>query len=186
MKPGLAIALTAGVLAAFAGCDRSHDLPTTAPSTTAPASVPPTVTAVVVTGKTSLTSVGETTQLSATASYSDGTTRGITGEAQWASSDPAALSVSPQGLVTVLRFGLVYVSATYETEAGAQAVEATPAGSFAVSGRAREPGNGTIVGGRVVEPGRLTCRSGSSRPPRHTRASRRACWTGTRSTSDPV
>lgn len=184
MKPVLVIALTAGVLAGLAGCDRSQGLPATAPSTTAP--IPPTVTAVVVAGKTSLASVGETTQLFATASYSDGTTRGITGEAQWASSDPSALWVSPQGLVTVLRFGQVYVSATYETKVGGQAVEATPAGSFVVSGRVREPANGTTVGVRVVEPGRVTCRSGSSRPPPHTRASRRACWTGIRSISDPA
>lgn len=183
MKPALVVALTAGV-AGLAGCDRSHGLPATAPSTTAP--TPTTVTAVVVTGKRSLASVGETTQLWATASYSDGTTRGITGEAQGASNDPSALSVSPQGLVTVLRVGLVYVSATYETKVDGQAVEATPAGSFVVSGGVRERGNGTIVGVRAVERGRVTCRSGSSRPPPHTRASRRACWTGRRSTSGPA
>jgi hypothetical protein len=137
MKPALVVALTAAVLAGLAGCDRSPGLPTTAPSATAPA--PPTVTAVVVTGKTSLASVGETTQLCATASYSDGTTRGITGEAAWASSDPSALSVSPQGLVTVLRFGLVYVSAKYETEVGGQAVEAIPAGSLVVAGPSHIP-----------------------------------------------
>ena len=129
MKPALVIALTAAILAVLEGCDRSVRIPTTTPSATTTAPVPPTVTAIVVTGKTALASIGETAQLCATASYSDGTSRGVTGEAMWASTDPATLAVSAQGLVTVLRFGLAYVSATYETKVGGQAVEATPAES---------------------------------------------------------
>jgi uncharacterized protein YjdB len=85
---------------------------------------PAIVTEVLVSGKTSLSVLGETAQLTAVGKFSDGSTRGITGEALWTSSDPSVLAVSAQGLVTAVRFGQAYVSATYDTKTGGQTIEA--------------------------------------------------------------
>jgi hypothetical protein len=157
MKLGL-VAVLAVALAGLAGCDRSKStLPTapTAPPVTPPTPPPsaPILSRVSVTGKTSFTSVGDTAQLTAIAAMSNGTTQDVTGEASWKSSDPSVFSVSPTGLVTVVRFGLVFVSATYQSKIAGLSIQATPAGSFIVSGRLREPGAGGIAGATVHESG---------------------------------
>jgi len=83
-----------------------------------------TVIEIVVSGKTELSVIGETTQLTATGKFSDGSLRGITGEALWTSSDSSVLAVSATGLVTVVRFGHAYISATYDAMSAGQTIEA--------------------------------------------------------------
>jgi hypothetical protein len=122
----LLVAALAVAVAGLAGCDRAVSAIPTAPTALSSPAAPaaPAAIAVAVSGRTQLSVIGETTQLTATALFSDGSRRGVTGEATWTSSDPATLSVSATGLVTVVRFGRAFISASYDTRSAGQTVEA--------------------------------------------------------------
>jgi len=85
---------------------------TITPTTTASA----TVTRVAITGNVTLARIGETTQLTATATLSDNTTKDVTSEGNWYRGDPRIVTISASGLVTVAGFRLhvdfVHVSVT--------------------------------------------------------------------------
>src|SRR6187455_1312548 len=66
---------------------------------------------------------GETRQLFATASQSDGVSIDITNLATWQSSSPSTATVSPSGVVTAAAEGPVEVSATYKTMKGSLRVD---------------------------------------------------------------
>jgi hypothetical protein len=102
------IALTA------AACSKDS-APPTAP--TPPAA---TVTAVTVTGYngTPLNRRDQTVQLSASARYSDGTTRDVTGSAAWRSDNPGVAEVSNSGLVTARGDGEATIAADLQGTAG--------------------------------------------------------------------
>jgi hypothetical protein len=144
-----ALALLVAVSACVGG-DRTFPNPT-APSPT-PAPAPPAVlaTQVRIAGNTSLTAVGETSQLTTSASFGDGTEKDVTAETIWTSSDPTVATVSA-GLVTVQRFGATTVGARYQNRFHAVVLRPTPAGTFVVAGRAREPGQGGIAGVTVTD-----------------------------------
>jgi hypothetical protein len=70
--------------------------------------------AVTVTGAPSTLTLGHSQQLTATASYVDGSTGDVTGAVQWTSSNPAAVSVDATGTITALSTALTdsaYISA---------------------------------------------------------------------------
>lgn len=79
-----------------------------------PTSSSPTVTSIAVAGVTTLSGVGQTAQLTATATLSDGTTQNVTALATWASSNTAIATVSSGGLVTAVTSGSVTITATYQ------------------------------------------------------------------------
>jgi hypothetical protein len=112
----------------------------------------PSVRTLRVSGLATLSSIGETSQLRATAIFSDSSTRDVTSEATWRSVNPSVLTVSPTGLVTVVDYGASTVEATYERGGASFQVVATPPGSFVVFGRVREPGQGGLDGVRVFDP----------------------------------
>lgn len=114
------------------------------------------VTALTITGNTVLTAVGETAQLKATATFSDRTVNDVTAEASWTSSDSSVVSISASGLLMVLRFGAVVISARYETSYTTVLVRPTPAGTFVISGWVREPGQGGLGGVTVTDPATQT------------------------------
>lgn len=62
--------------------------------------------------------VGQSVQLSATAVRPDGSTRSVTTEAAWQTSNVTIAIVSPVGLVTALAPGHAQVRATYEGQSG--------------------------------------------------------------------
>jgi hypothetical protein len=140
-----------------AACDRSKSvvIPTAPTPPATPPVVTPSVTAISIQGKTQLTAVGETTALTATASLSDGTTKNVTTAVQWSSSFPATVSITPGGLATALRLGASSVGALYNLAGGSKfasvSVQVTPPGTFAVTGRVREPGSSGIPGVQVRE-----------------------------------
>ena len=98
-----------------------------------------------------LSAIGETAKLTATASLSDGTTLDVTAAAQWISSNASTLSVSPTGVLTVMRFGQSYVYATYQNKSSTLSVRATSPGTFVVWGRVGEPGTSGLAGVQVEE-----------------------------------
>lgn len=91
-----------------------------------PSSPTPTVTSVRVTGTSSLTAIGQTSQLTATAIWSDGTSRVVTTEATWQSSNTTVLAVSASGLVTANGLGEADVRASYADMTGLLRVTVRP------------------------------------------------------------
>jgi hypothetical protein len=94
-----------------AGCGASSD--STGP--TSSATSPPTVVSITVTsGSGSLSAVGQTRQLTAIATMSDGTTKDITATATWTSGNTTVASVSSSGVVTAVGSGTVTVTVSYQ------------------------------------------------------------------------
>lgn len=137
-----------------AGCGESTTSPTaltpSGQSSPAPAPVAPTITGVRLTGRSALTAIGDKTQLTALATYSDASTKDVTGEATWTSDQPALFAVSA-GEVTAVGFGIGGIVARVGTRQGYLQVAATPPGTVLFWGRVREPGLGGMAGVRVVE-----------------------------------
>jgi uncharacterized protein YjdB len=94
-------------------------------SSTAPSAV----SSVTVTGTPP--AVGASSQYSATATMSNGTTEVVTTSATWTSSNPDIATVTPGGLVTAIAEGTVTIQATFDNISGTtQAAVAAPAASL--------------------------------------------------------
>ncbi len=130
------------------GGDKSTPTPTTP---TSPSTPSPTVTGLSITGNLTLTAVGETSQLMATASLSDNTTKDVTTSGRWQWGDSRVITISSGGLVTVVGFGATWISFVYQTRGATGNVMATLPGTFAIGGRVREPGVGNLPNVTVVD-----------------------------------
>ena len=131
--------LFAAVAAALSSCGRNTSVPTgpsnlvsvkvVAPSTIAP---------------------GSTAQLSARATYTDGSSQDVTAAVQWHSSDTSILTISATGLASGIQIGEVYITAASSTGVGAtQSIVVVPAGTFRLSGQVT--GFGLPVNGALVQ-----------------------------------
>jgi uncharacterized protein YjdB len=85
---------------------------------------PSTVSAVAVSGTPP--AVGATSQFSAMATLSDGTTQDVTNLATWVSSNTDEATVSSAGLVTGVGAGTVTIQATYQSVTGSDQITLTP------------------------------------------------------------
>jgi len=133
-------------------CGSHPTSPTTPTPPPSPAPPPaPTVTRLSITGNGQLTRLGETSQLTATATLSDNTTKDITSSVTWMVADARVVNISSLGLLTVLQFGATSVSVLYQNRGAGLTVTATPPGTFVISGRVREPGAGGIANVEVVD-----------------------------------
>lgn len=85
---------------------------------------PPTISSIAVAPQTgaSSTYTGDTLQLTATAKYSDGSTKDITAVATWASSNSAVATVSASGQVTSLTAGQSSISASLSGVSGSDSL----------------------------------------------------------------
>jgi len=107
---GLAcLALVFGLVA----CDTTTPTPPTAPTSTLPA-----VATVAITGLPTTLTVGQSVQLTASATLPDGTRLNATGQVTWQSSATAVASVSSAGLLTILAPGEADVTATLQSVHG--------------------------------------------------------------------
>jgi hypothetical protein len=92
----------------------------------------------------------------AVATWADGTTRDVSAEiSSWTSRDPSVITVSSSGVATAVGFGAARIEARYgppDSGVWAAIISVTPAGTVAVIGDVREPGQGTLAGVRVFEP----------------------------------
>jgi hypothetical protein len=140
-KAALALALAA------VGCSDSP----TAPSSLSRA-VQPDVVMLSISGSVSLSAIGQTSQLTATARLADGSTRDVTLESQWRSLDASVATVSSIGFVTVVAFGLTRIEASHGSRTATTMVAAWAPGEFGVMGRVREPGLSGLGGVRVRDP----------------------------------
>jgi hypothetical protein len=106
----------------FGGCMLLSSCGGSSPNETAPSPLSPTVSSVVVSGSTTLTSIGQTVQLTATAMLSDGSIQSVTSTAAWQSSNASVATVSPSGLVTAVASGAVTITATLQAKSGTASV----------------------------------------------------------------
>lgn len=137
----VAIAVLMAISAAACGSDRVGN----------PTQPTPTPTLVTVAG----TATGsEPFPLTATAAFSDGSSRDITMMASWESSNPQLATVSSTGVVTALGNGQVEFRATYQAVVGRLQLEVSvppPPPTYVLSGIVREAGTlRAIAGARLV------------------------------------
>ena len=85
---------------------------------TAPSSSAPTVVSIAVTGPPEIVEVGASGPFIATASLSNGTSRDVTADALWTSSDPSVVTVSATGSGMAIAAGAAEICATYEGVTG--------------------------------------------------------------------
>jgi hypothetical protein len=133
------------VTSVWTACSKSATTPTPAPTS------PAQLTRLSVTGNASLTAIGQTSQLTAVATFSDGAVKDVSRDTSWVSSLPSVMVVSSTGLLTVARLGTSIIYAHYQTQSGNLSVTATPSGSFAMTGYVKEPGEGGVANGRVMD-----------------------------------
>jgi len=121
--------------------------------TPAPTPTPPTVTAVTVTGAGESANPGQTTQLTASATYSDGSTATVTEQATWASANASIATVSGTGLVTFVAVGEAEVRATFQSVSGMArlTVNAAPVARHQLTGRITDADNNRGVENVRVE-----------------------------------
>ena len=139
--------VTAGWLLEACSSSRSS----TSPSAVTPSTPAATVTSVGVSG--SAPQVGATTQFSATATLSDGTTVPVTSAATWSSSNTAAAIVNASGAVTGVAAGDADITATYQAVSGKARVTVVRPGvaTFTISGTLRDGASGGILPNVIVE-----------------------------------
>ena len=136
-------------IAGIACNDKHEPVVPTMPSNPAPPA--PVVVSIALTGNVLLSAVGETSQLTLTASFSDGTAKDVTRDGRWTIGDARVLTFSPDGLITIVGLGRAFVSVTYASKSAFTRVTATPPGTFVISGRVREPGQGGVLDATVVD-----------------------------------
>lgn len=97
--------------------------------------VNPTVTGMKISPTSPFVQSGRTEQMTATAIYSDGTSKIITGSANWTSNNPKTATVSSSGVLSGLITGSATISASYQSIAGSTlvTVSAAPLTSIEVS-----------------------------------------------------
>ncbi len=94
-------------------------------SPTIPQSSTPSLTSIVVTSANASITVGQSEQLTATAKYSDGSTKNVTSTVSWSSSSASTASVSKTGSVTAIAVGQVKIAATLDSITGSMSFSVT-------------------------------------------------------------
>ncbi len=145
--PWVAI-LSVFVLTATA-CNDRPESPSVPPTPSPPQ--PPTLISVALTGNVTLGAVGETSQLTLTGTFSDGTSKDVSADARWTLGDPRVLTITPGGLATVTTLGRTFVTANYQNRGASTKVTATSPGTYVISGRVREPGQGGLLDAVITD-----------------------------------
>jgi hypothetical protein len=94
------------------------------------------VTAIAITGTASLSGVGQTSQLTVSATLSSGSAQSVTNQVAWQSSNPSVAIVSTAGLVTAQGYGAATISASYLGTTAQVAFTVTIAGTWVATGPA--------------------------------------------------
>src|SRR5438093_7826694 len=102
----------------LAGCGGNSSSSSSTPST--PVAPTAAVSSIAVSGNSP--ALGDTSQFTATATLSTGTTQDVTGQATWQSSDEAVATVSSAGVVRSMAAGDADITATYSDVRGSQHV----------------------------------------------------------------
>ena len=151
----LTICLCVGIAGGLAGTEACGDSGVQPVRPSDPSSIAVFPIALSISGNTSLTAIGETSQLTATVTNSDNTTANVSSAVQWTSADTRVATVSSSGLLTATALGVTALRTSYRSSSRfvetTARITVTPPGTFIASGRVREPGSGSIGGVRVLE-----------------------------------
>ena len=121
-----------------------------APTTPQPPIVPPpTTVSFAVSPSIQTIPPGQTARLTATAHYSDGSTRDVTSQALWTSSQVRVATVSA-GAVTGVALGRTMIRVNFERFSTSMTIVIQPDGTFVLKGKVTEPG-GVVVASAAVE-----------------------------------
>jgi hypothetical protein len=148
-----------GVLAALSGCGGGSPTPPTTTSTTTTTTSTSSVVGLAVTGASGQSAPGQTTQLTATATMSDGTNQNVTSQATWDSSNAAIATVSNAGLVTAVAAGDADIRASYRSLNSSARISVAPAA------KPRHRLSGVLtdqINGRGVEQARVDVTNGTN------------------------
>jgi hypothetical protein len=99
-------------------------------------------------GNSNFTAVGQSNQLTATASYGDGSTDNVTKGTIWDVADRSIAQFGLPGLLTSKQLGETTVSARFGQKSQSAHVHVVPAGTYILTGTVREPG--FVVSGATV------------------------------------
>jgi uncharacterized protein YjdB len=119
MRTRLSLCLSLTSLFFLAGCGSGAFTPTTSPSSKA------SLISIAVTSGNASISVGQSEQLTATAKYSDGSTKNITSSVSWTSSSAGIATVGKSGLLTAIATGQVQIAATLDVISGSMTFSVT-------------------------------------------------------------
>jgi hypothetical protein len=134
----IALILVAVAFAAACGNDSTS---ATAPTPVTPSPPAPATATLVTVTVSGLAAISSNAQMTASARYSDSSTRDVTSLAAWESSAPSLATVSSTGAVTVVGTGDVELRATYQNIAGTMRVAVTktpPPATFVLTGIVRD------------------------------------------------
>lgn len=143
----LVLRFTIAAMAALvlAGCDdsrRFRDEPS------GPVSPTPDVARLIVAGTPP--AVGASSQFTAVAVLADGSSRTVTPQAYWASSDPIVATVTAGGVVTGVSPGPVVVSATYGGTRGFQSFTVAQPATYTLYGRVTDASGASVAAATVT------------------------------------
>ena len=94
--------------------------------------------------------IGQTSRFTATATFNNGSSRDVTADGQWQSSDTHVATVSETGEAKIVGFGTCVISFEYEKQHASVNVRASPPDTFTLQGLVRDPGSGGFLPGVVV------------------------------------
>ena len=127
------LAAFAVALLAVPACKQSSPNDPSPTPTPTPTSTPsPVVTSVSVSGGGP--QVGATSQMSATAFFSNNSSQSVTTSANWSSTNTSLATVNSSGIVTGVGVGSVEISATFQNVRGASTISVLAAPTFSVNG----------------------------------------------------
>lgn len=144
----MVVVSAAALTALTVACDSTPTRPSFLPPSSGP---PPVSTTRIDIGGPGSVAPGQTAQFTATAHRSDGTTADITATANWRTSRPPVLTITPGGLATGVALGESNIQVTNQVTATREIV-VLPAGTFRLVGFVAESDNPAIgVSGAQVE-----------------------------------
>jgi len=86
----------------------------------------PSSSALTISGQVTATAIGQTFQLTATLARTGQSSRDVTAETSWASTESSVATVSASGLVTIVGIGLTRIVATYQSLSATREITAFP------------------------------------------------------------
>ena len=148
-RPGiLAVSITVAALMITSCTGRQSPLA----SFTPPTSVDPSaIQRISIVGNVIFNGIGQTGQFTATATFNNGSSKNVTPDGQWQSSDTHVATVSETGEAKIVGFGTCVISFEYEKQHAAVNVRASPPNTFTLRGQVRDPGSGGLPGVVVVQ-----------------------------------
>ena len=122
MRTRVSLCLSLTLLFLLAGCGSGAFSKITPPTSSSSA---PSLVSIAVTSTSGSITAGRSEQLTATAKYSDGSTKNVTASVSWSSSSAGIATVSKSGLVTAVTAGQVKIVATLDVITGSMNVNVT-------------------------------------------------------------